>query len=637
MKNIRKVLKNNTWLVILTIVGAALLLTPLAIFSYLLAIYFGSVILFSSVRKDIGVFTSFFIALLVITCLQQIFGILFWLLGITPHASLITLFLLLAESLYILYARLDLRRPHTNKLEVISIVVASTSVLFIAAGMLRGEGFDTQMLRFITRGFDSSTHLSLVMTTYDNQGYVYGPSEKVHDDVVFASLTAYPQGWHLVNSSAWHMITDKLAFSDLKTLLVFFFATVLVWYFLLIFAICRFICEIASLASSKIPTTVLTVGVFALAFLVQTAIALSLLRYGFVNYIGLIIYILGILTLALLKFSERISSKQLILVGTILSSGAVFTWLLAAPVGFAVILSTLLPDLNIKNLRHMTAQWQKHIVTAILVTGLLLVSLVQVYLQVKHSTLPNNIAADTLIWSSNHLLILFAVVSTITFAASQKAFEGKLRLSQGFLYICLAVLIIPALLYVYQFISEGRTGYYFEKMGAILTIIFLCTSGAILLGWLNGAFLRYGKFAVSLVAIAMFMSAPAVFGIDAKELHFAAGKDWTMSGGTAQQINGLSNDQINKNNAFVAKQYDYEEDVISTHFMNVVSRKETRCSSFIGWNQIIRSYDVMAGEIKRCALADSKTTYTVIASKVTQEFWKHKLGDIQNVDILVQD
>ncbi len=222
--------KSNIFILALAVIGIAVSFTPLGIVAYMVCILLGSLAIFHQKQSSIGVLTSLFLTFLTITCLQQIAGMILWICGITIPFAAVMCSVLIAEVVYIIRNQIRIVPLKTNRAELVSAAVALISIVLLSVGLLKGDGISAQLTKIVTRGFDSSTHLSLVMSTYDAQGYVYGPAGKVHDDIVFASLTSYPQGWHLVTSNIWRMMSNTLSFSNTTELLYYFYATIAVWY-----------------------------------------------------------------------------------------------------------------------------------------------------------------------------------------------------------------------------------------------------------------------------------------------------------------------------------------------------------------------------------------------------------------------
>ncbi len=406
----------------------------------------------------------------------------------------------------------------------------------------------------------------------------------------------------------------------------------------LIFAISRLVTETTYLIKSRVVSTpVLVISVLAVVILIESVSTLSLMRYGFYNYIGLITYIIAVLLLATFRHTQMLSSKSFFTFGIILSSGSFFTWLLAAPIGFLIVFANMFQHANKDSALKMLKKRLEYFPIIFGTIILVLCSLTQVYLQLKYSTIENNIAAETIIWSTNFVLISFLFVIVFCVCLLPSFFRSSIS-QKSILYTYASVLLVPAALYIYLMATEGHSGYYFEKISAIVTLVLLIAAAGIGIALLGRIEARHGRFSSIFLISAVVLSAPMIFGIDIKELKFAAGKDWTTSSVTARQINNiLTSNTGNQNNVYVVKEIDYEEDVISTHFMNVVSQKETTCSSAIGWNQIIRSKDTLAGEIIRCASMDTTTTYQLLASKSTYAYWQNKVGHIKNINLIVND
>lgn len=627
--------KNNLLLVSLWLTGLILLNTNFRIISYLILIH--GLSLFIPIRPKLaGIITKVIFSFLLLTCLQQIEGLLFWKLGVnfTYFWALAPNFLLLFLLLFITKETLKVKL-HFSRIELISFCVGIISIGVIAFTTLNGAPVVQQTMRYITRGFDSSTHLSLIVSVYENKGYLYGPTDKVGDKLVFKTLSAYPQGWHLTNSIIWHGVTDNLNLRTITIPLFLFFITSLFWYFLLIYLV-TYLVFIFIQKLSKSPITLLDTGAaIGAVALLQLALLLGVLRYGFVNYIAITAYLLGIIVFLVAFYGYHISSRAYLLCVSLLATGIGFSWLLASPIGYIILFIPLLDRLLPIKLRRLVLLARKQWPTVLLSLIILSTVLVQVFLQVKYSVVPNNINADTGIWTTNHLF--FAFLFSVFIGA---VFKNKLARSVSLTMMTtnIAVAITIGLIYLYQFHSAAKIGYYSEKLNILLILVLGIFASAVLAVSLKAIRNSYGAVMSYVCLLGIIVAAPVVFGINTSESRFAMGTDRKLSLYTSSQLAGLiQSGEAHNNNIIVMKLLDYEEDVITTHFINTLSRKETYCSSLIGWKQIIRDEPNLFSTIAECANGSKEQNYYLIASSVNYDKLQSTFSNISNVKVILSN
>lgn len=618
----KKLAKNNLLLVVVSFIGLLTLFTPFKLASYVALILLIAAVV--PLSKRIGYITRTVIIFLLVTCLQQIIALLFWKISwnYTFLWSLLPFYIALLVYVFI-------NRKNTaidvscRKSELVSLLVSVISVGVIAFGTFQGGTKPQQALRYITRGFDNSTHLSLIMSVYDNQGYLYGSVDQVGEKLVFTSLTAYPEGWHLTNSLLWHGFSDTLNFNYSGKLMILYVITALFWYLLALFLIVELILLIAGKTIGKKLTYIEYAGATALAVIIQLTFLLGILRFGFVNYIGIIAYIVAqaFIAYSIYSKSRLLHAPVLILLCALLAAGTAFSWLLIAPVAYMVVFFITLDTVKLRlidgvqSLRSVFSRIDL-INFAIFTSTLLFLGagVVQGILQIKYSVIPNNINADTGIWTTNHLLLGLLLLCSLIIIAG----HGRSRTLERFIAIeIFSIGIVAGAIYLFQYYSAAKISYYSEKTNALLGIMLLICVGGVMLRALRALRIRHGGVFCLAGTAGVLIMLPVVFGIDTSEVRFALGNDRKLSAYTASQLNTLiENKQASQNNVVVMKNLDYEEDVITTHLIDVLSRKQTVCSRNVANYQMMGSdaQDKLTESIINCAKENSATKFYIISS-----------------------
>ena len=280
--------------------GLILLLTPLKLLSLFIAVYLITALTKKFQTDRLGFITRFIVIGLLITCGYQVISLFFWI-GhiIIPVEWMIALLLVaIGYQLGKYSGALDYKLTVT-RYEIIALVLSIGSVALIVLGAFHNVSLSSGLWRLMTRGFDSATHLSLAISVYDNGGYLYGPIDQVHDRLVYTSLSGYPEGWHVATAAFWKLLPWHLNTSSTVQIFSVYVAVLLVWYATLIYLCNVVLVSVLDLVARKgkrdeLSLTVATTLMIAFTYIAQVAILLSLLRYGFVNFIALICYAIGL-------------------------------------------------------------------------------------------------------------------------------------------------------------------------------------------------------------------------------------------------------------------------------------------------------------------------------------------------------
>lgn len=510
--------------------------------------------------------------------------------------------------------------------------------MMITVSTISGGPIAQQMLRYLTTGFDNTAHLSLTLSLYDKQGYIYGPVDSSKDALVYSSLSGYPQGWHLTNSILWRGVADNLdtQVTPIKVFIMYF-GTIMLWYGIALFLLARLLLAFTTRLRNRINLDFIahfTTGI--LITLLQVLLLFSVLKFGFGNYLALLAYLIAIVMSGLyLNDKGGVMSRSVFLVfGALLSAGVTFTWLLAAPIAYIFVFFAFIG--SFVNPGRDIIKWAKSYIPALLLFLLIvLTSSIQGIIQILYSAIPGNINADGGMWPLNYILMLSLLALSIVYLLSKDATKS---ISKVVLTSIISFGSVAGFISFYQFYTAGRSSYYANKVGALLFIIMFIFVGSLIVMSVNRLKNKHGSILAFSLVVSLIFIIPLASGADIRDLRFANGTDRKLSPYSASQITGLMIEKkIYNNNLFVFKDLDYEEDVISTHFINMLSRKDPTCTQHFRWEQIAQQREKAIKNIAACADENPNTEYYIIASSKNFDELRDKLSGNANVNLLLSN
>jgi hypothetical protein len=631
--NTKTINKSHVATLLLYVVSLLLLFTNLRIFSYFICI-----VVLSSVlplrSKSFGIVTKFIISFLLIICAHQIIGLLFWKLGLRftyfwalfPLLTIITLFLFIKPKKISKFSLF-------NNDELIAIIISSFFVLVVVFSTISSGPILQKLIQYSSTGFDYSTHQSLVLSTYDTEGYIYGIPERVSSKIVYTDLSAYPQGWHLANSIIWRGLDNNLLINELAKVMGFFFATTMLWYGIVTYLIVILVLKLKIILKGNRLTFLDHIIPIGSVILVQFAAVLHVLENGFVNYIGLISYLIAFLLIVLGFYDNGMRKRHYAIIGSILSVGIAFTWLLAAPIGFIILALVLFKNINLpKVVKLITSKDLAYIIVFI---AICLSSIIQLFITIQYSQIPNHINASGGVWSTNYGLL--SILSLIFFALVVHR-DVKNKVSEPLLISFSSVALLCSAIYIIQIHTAAKTGYYSDKVNILLLILLIPIIGALMAGYTKKLVNSHGIFAGLFITIVAFIIFPMMLSIDMTSTRFMLARDRKLSAYSSAQITELHRIQQKfDNNIIVFKELDYEEDIITTHMLNSISRVQSECSRNIFSSQLINDKDKLINEISRCANERPLVKYSVIASNKNYNQLRAEFKNIRNVNVILSN
>lgn len=613
------------------VVGAALSFTPFGIISYIILIL-GTASTFLFYKKS-GFITRIVISFLLITCLQQMMGLFFWKINI-PFAlpwALVPLYLVLLVALLRKQKRGGSLSFNINRDEILVALVAIACTAVISLTTFSGASIAQGALRYVARGFDNSTHMSMVLSNYNNQNYVYGnnTSGKILD-----GFGGYPQGWHLTNSLLWQGLPTELTTAKPTILLLVYTATTLLWYGIMIFLVLRLLVSLSSKLLGKQLGVIEYGAVVTAVILMQTIVLTGLLSSGFSNYIAVLAYFIGGLILLFEYIEMRIELAAYVLLLSILAAGISLTWLLTAPLGYLLIILPFLLDK--RPFFAIMLFVRNNILITLLSLAVLLFGMTQVFIQLKFGTGLNHLNAWGVSWPINQLLFagLFSVSIPLMF--SSKVPLGLRRFTQ-LTFACTALIV--GAVYVYQYHTTAQVNYYSEKLSLSLEILLLIFASV---AFVYGASLlasRMNKLASLFVIVGIFFAVPVAFGLDTSSTRYALGHRELSETSAAQVVELLASGQGKHNNIIVMKQLNQFEDVSTTHTLDLLAESVApdECSRALNNALFLGKPEPRIQAVQLCAGLHQDRTYYVIAANNNSQYLTESFSSIPNVEIILSN
>jgi len=587
---------------------------------------------------------------LVTACFQQIAGVFFWLANvpftpvwvITLQTTLAVAFTLVTSFKFSPKKLTDIVR--FSRSDAIAGGIALLSSGFILIGIFHGGSTQQQLLRYLTTGFDNTLHLSLVSTNYDAQGYVFGPADEIQDRIVYPDLVSYPQGWHL-STSIWvrSIIPTGSLQDDLVKFMFLYTLFQLIWYALTVYLFAKAITSILSYFQRDGQLGPLLV-VLSSTILFQIAILFGALRIGFSSFIPIFVYCLFLLILAVLvkkdidekKASTPWSLHYYFVLACIVACAISLTWLLGAPMGYAFAL--LVPFALLAKIDRIP---YRKVLKSLLVNPFSLLALMllvalpffQFYLQIAYGVKNNQINETGGIEPLNNLLFLSALIISV-WIYCVGTFK---RLSSLFISFIFMPLLLAGLIYLYQYYSAQTINYYSIKTAFIPWMLLLVfTAGA--LAYYSSELQRHiGLFFMSVLVVSVTVSLPQVMNIDASTLSFITGRYRNMSPYSSSQIVDAQLKQGDTAKFVILKELNYEEDLIVSNFMKMLTRKNTECERVIIVSLLFQQRTELLDNIDRCASMDRHHTFNIVTSSKNYDEIKSRFSGTKNINVILSN
>ena len=616
------------------ILGACLLLAPAPykIISYVVLILCIAAVI--PLGKTFGYLTRTVLGFLLVTCVHQVFGIIFWALGLgfTLELSLLPFYILLIAMTLWNKPRLKPSFACTKN-EILALLFSIVCVGVIGATTFRGGPASQQSIRYISRGFDNSTHYSMVLSDYKNHGYVYGTNEGTKGKILL-EFSAYPQGWHLTNSLIWHGLLDNFNSANVSKFLFTYVLTTLAWYLALLFLVTNLTISLARQITKKPLGNIEFIAVFGGITLLQLTALVGLLSSGFSNYIALLAYIMATLLLALEVTQGNIRSRSYVLLASLLAAGMSFTWLLAAPVGYILVIA---PFLKANKPVATFFNFVKDNKLVCLVSLFLLaIGGTQALIQLKYGSGLEHLNALGVAWPLNKYLLpgLFAASIIALFSSSiPKSVQQFIQI----IFASSAVLV--GAIYMYQYQAIASVSYYSEKMTMALVVVMSIIACALLASSMRRLVKQSGELYSLFILGGILVAIPVMFSIDTSTSRYVLGYR-ELSSSTALKIADLIYEkQAFHNNVIVMKDLSQFEDVSTTHTIDMLSDTVVPNKCSIALNNALFLGDIhpRIDAVKLCANIYPKRNYYVLTSSKNHDDTQKLFGNLPNVKVILSN
>jgi hypothetical protein len=621
------------------IVGGVITLALVLCFTPYYSITLFGLLFWASIRRPFAsaLFDSYFsrliLNLLIMSALIMVTGLYSWAISIPFHA----IYAVIAFGLYYYLTIGRIKREDTgpnsiiNRKDALSIALALIAIVIVCLSSYTPQASTAASIQRIATGYDNIAHYSLLQTTYEANGFVYGPLKEVSAQTITA-LNNYPQGWHLATSTLLKGFGGQL-FEPSSLLLTFniYLVVLYLWYFITVFLFTRV--SLAVLDSIKVKVQRRSIG-FVSAFsaaniLIQLLVFWGALNLGFASFLPSIAYLvlLAWLVLSLRDSNEHAIHKVFLMLLAIAATAEV--WLLPVPAAGLVIVLALMPFVT-----KTTKTWviaHKRIAGAYLAAGVLLLLpiLIQAYIYKAYalegtSELLNN---DGGIFPISNTISCVLFIFTVAAIVAYKPIKNYLR--DSFTIIVLPVLFLSIFVFIYQiFVTEKTTYYYIKLLGLALCLLglFFVPLYATLISQIK--FRQNQSLLLCLLSIGVIGGLITTGGQTTIEINGFVQQNSKVEYQTAVQLAKFAGDGF-KYPTVILRGKSHAEDSDGTYFANRMIHNEMvgTCEADVNYRENF-TLDRRIKELVRCS---KQHTIRVIASNKTYP----RLSKLQSPNLIV--
>ncbi len=588
----------------------------------------------------------YMLAFTMFTVSLQLYGAVAWLLNfkLTTPVVVVGQLIILAAAWYLLPHERRRKPKFINSHDYYSLAITVVTLAILCTGTLaRGPAFEG-LLRYITSGFDNVAHLSISLSLYKEQGYIYGSASSIESRLLSKDLAGYPLGWHLNNAVWWRTLPIDLnqTSTNPKPALYVYFATLMFWFGILLFFFCRvMLLLIDGLSNGHVNNHLAGIGAFAFTGFASAAFMFGLLREGFADFIPILSYFLVLIVFISsgLDNNEVVApakrNSALLINGLLISGGVAFSWLLAAPAAYiSLLLAVILLSGGLKSFAN--AFFRQNLTLMLSELTLFMLGCTEGFFQILYNIKPNHINEDAQIGSLNLLLLALSIIASlcVTNRLAQRA-AGKFK--ENFLVVSSGSFALFGIIYLYQSLTVGKTTYYGTKVGFItLLIVMVFGSSVLIYAILSAKRINAAGFIPS---IFVFIAAISILlvstNVDPQYVKFAFGGVRDLDPTTAHLVAGhLHNGDFKNGNALVIRQQNFREDIVTTLLIQDISRRHDVCTETTV-HALLKTYDqaLLYKGVLSCAQTEH-TPYYVITSRGTNPILLSNLQNIPNVIVL---
>jgi len=549
-------------------------------------------------------------------------------------------YLLIAHHFYTKKKALVTKTKIINRDDIVSLILAGVSVIVVLLGTLNGGSVSSQLLRFYTTG-DGTTHLSITMSVYDAQSYIYGPVNK-DTEMAYRGSSAYPQGWHLVGAVLFHGISDNLKLPTQPTqIMLLFFGFIMLWFFLILFFASQFVLwmlrKYIAQPKNSLLYTVSTLTVVSL----EALLLFSCFRYGFYNYFGLICYLIVIVHCGAWMINREFDSRITPLIyGILLGITTAFTWSLAAPIGLFFTGLTLL--WTFRNWREVFKWIMKYKIRLAIMFLLVATTIAQVYVLAEYATDKGLISTQNSggIWPLNYGLLAAMLAISLWWLATK--FNKTDSISVPLIVSLISFGGFSSIIALYELATGNSLSYYFIKLFSLTFMILILFIGVLAGIMLHHIVKKNGQMITIIIAILAFLITPLAVGYDFEGVKYAAGNRRLVSPELATNlVEIMKKPYIYNDNVFVYYNDNYNkkwQNYTATRFMNMLSGLhgvDEGIANYLAAN-LASSPSKSLDAIKDYAQSNPGKRFYVITQNSEYPTIHKTLGKYGNVDIIAK-
>lgn len=620
-----------------------LLFTPLRLIGYILPIGILAYII-PTTRFINSYFFKLVLSFIFLSCFQITIAAICWLLKVSYSLPIAVGTEIVAVSVFGLFKG----RAKTVKFitweDLYVLVAALGGAAIVLIGVFGRGPLLPQLLRFVTTGFDHTTHISMTLSVYQNQGFIYGPADEVTEKIVYRDFTTYPQGWHLNNSTLWRSISNNLSVqgNQIGRVLLLYIISTMLWYVLIVFLFGRLVVAvIQNLSRKKRISHLMLFGALGVTVLAELTLFLGMIRYGFGSFLPVLLYTLTILLLAL-HLPKRVAQKnvdissvqQILLLSALVTVGMAFSWLLAVPVLVVFMVLVYCQFFSLKPkavLLYIRQNW----LSLATIVALSSIAALQLIIQLKYNQKVGQLNEDGAIGKVYPLLIFSSLVVLVGYLSARVGSndnENKESLTQAAMLTLPGTFLLSSFVYFYQLYTAEKLTYYAAKVGFISTLLLMVFSFAILVVVISRLLRNFSTINKYVILGSILCLLPYALSIDTTVLAHTTGRFRKLSPESASQISSLLvANEAQSANVVVLKQLDYEEDLVTTHFLKMLARRDPECQRILIYYLLSGQKDKTLDQISSCAKTQK---FYVIGSPENAESLKQRFKNDLNITVL---
>lgn len=474
------------------------------------------------------------------------------------------------------------------KRTLLSVILSAAGLLIMGASFYISDPELASNIQIITNGYDNSAHMSMIQTTYEANGYVYGPYDEIKDRISWKTLTAYPQGWHFVNAYLWK--GTGLSFfgaNSVPTDVNFYVFTVFAWYFMALFMLHQLLWSVSARVISKKYQIAQAAAVIMSSLLIQLLVFWGSLQFGFATFIGafaftfLLVAILVELPTQVSKKSEVNPLLASLALSVLLVAAVAQGWLFASPVVGVVMVAFYLP-IAIHVIRKKLITIKQFLVA--LGASLLAFApiAIQLFINMRFSTQgTNQINDDGGIFGISTTLAAIIITLVITVISSNAVKDKPMAIKLT--KIILPPLLFTFVLFAYQLLTLGHPAYFFTKLLAFTLALVWIPLTYLVVSIAQTMSRNLGQVGATGALAVLFLLLPLMFGQNIESFTNLLQRNSNLSAEAADDIADIAeNGTLRSKKTFVFTGEDIDGDTIGTIFTSTMSETKSRCDG-VGW------------------------------------------------------